>query len=325
VTAHDPALEPDDTPPALTRPGVQDRLARLRGESGADLLARAKSSFPARCLGRFGSINGRDRALVLGGQSFTTVIPLLIVVAAAAARKDPTALADRLVTKFHLTGSAAQAIRVLFERPPGSTGTITVVGAVLVLFSLLSLTRSLQRVYEAAWRLPPVGVRGTVHGLTATGVLISSFIVLSLLVGLLRQVPAGGFFSFVVRVVTSTAIWLLLQRLLLSRRVPIRRLLPGSIVAGAGSAVVSLYSALWMPHLIESNSVRYGVIGITFALLTWLIVIAFCVVVVAVISAEMGSASGPERHSRAVASGDETDGDRVRRATLPRGESEPGP
>jgi uncharacterized BrkB/YihY/UPF0761 family membrane protein len=129
----------------------------------------------------------------------------------------------------------------------------------------------------------------------------------------------------VLRVVTSTAIWLLLQRLLLSRRVPIRRLLPGSIVAGAGSAVVSLYSALWMPHLIETNSARYGVIGITFALLTWLIVIGFCVVVVAVIGAEMGSASGPERRIRAVAPGDETDGDRVRRATRPRGETEPGP
>jgi hypothetical protein len=52
----------------------------------AGLVVRARSSLPARCLLRFAAINGRDRVLVLGGQAFTTVIPLLIVAAAAASR-----------------------------------------------------------------------------------------------------------------------------------------------------------------------------------------------------------------------------------------------
>jgi len=237
---------------------------------------------------RFTEINGRDRALVLGGQAFTTVIPLLIVLAAVASRKGPTVLADRLALRFHVTGSSAQAIRVLFERPPGAVGAITITSVLLLLFSLLSLTRSLQRAYEAAWRLPAMGVRGTLNAATAVGLLFSSFIVLSLLVGLLRHVPAAGLLAFVLRVLVSTAVWLLLQSLLLSRRVELRRLLPGSIVAGAGSAVLSLYSALWMPRVIESNAGSYGIIGITFAMLTWLIVVCFCMVVVAVISAELG-------------------------------------
>ena len=96
--------------------------------------------------------------------------------------------------------------------------------------------------------------------------------------------------AVVVRIVVNTAVWLLLQRLLLSRRVPIRRLLPGSIVIAAGSAILSLYSALWMPRVIESNAGKYGIIGITFALLTWLIVVCLCLVVAAVISAEIGGA-----------------------------------
>src|SRR4029453_5631604 len=141
----------------------------------------------------------------------------------------PTALADRVANRFHVSGASAQAIRTLFERPPGATGTLTIAGLVVLVFSLLSLTRSLQRTYEAAWQLPAMGVRGTLNAVTAIGLLISSLLVLSLLVGVLRQVPAGSVLAFVVRVVANTAVWLLLQSLLLSRRVPPPRLSPGSI------------------------------------------------------------------------------------------------
>ena len=266
------------------------RLIRYGVARGTAVAARADSLLVVRCLRRFGAINGRDRALVLGGQAFTTVIPLLIVVAAAASQKGPTALADRMANRFHVSGTSAQAIRTLFERPPGAAGAITITGSVVLLFSLLSLTRSLQRTYEAAWRLPAIGMRGTLNGMTAIGLLITSLLVLSLLAGLLRQVPAGTAFAFVLRVVASTAVWLVLQRLLLSRRVPFRQLLAGSLVVGAGSAALSLYSALWMPRVIETNAARYGIIGITFALLTWLIIIGFALVAAAVISAEMGGA-----------------------------------
>jgi membrane protein len=263
-------------------------------------MSRFESSLPIRCLKRFSAINGRDRALVLGGQAFTTLIPLLIVLAASAPRQGPTALADRLAARFHVTGASAQALRTLFERPPGATGTITIVGVVVLLFSLLSFTRSLQRTYEAAWQLPAMGVRGTLSGITGIGLFLSSVLVLSLLVGLVQQVPAGSVLAFVLRVVANTAVWLLLQSLLLSRRIPLRRLLPGSIVIAAGSTVLTLYSALWMPRLIGNNAERYGIIGITFALLTWLILVCFCAVAAAVLSAEVGGAAPgkllPHRH-----------------------------
>jgi membrane protein len=75
--------------------------------------------------------------------------------------------------------------------------------------------------------------------------------------------------------------------------VPRRQLLPGAVVASIGQVVVSFYSALWMPRLVTSNAERYGVIGVTFALLAWLIVIGFTVVAAAVVSAEIGGARRP--------------------------------
>jgi membrane protein len=283
----DTAAQPKEERPAK---GHAHRPMRVGFIHLSGVVSRVENSLPVRCLMRFGAINGRDRTLVLGGQAFTAIIPLLIVLSALGSRNDTTAVADRLSARFHVSGASAEAIRILFERPPGTTGTITITGLVVLAFALLSLTRSLQRTYEAAWQLPAVGMRGTLNAVTGFGLLISSLLVLSLLVGAVRQLPAGDAVAFGLRVGTSTAVWLLLQSMLLSRRVPIRRLVPGSIVIGIGSAVLSLYSALWMPRLIETNADRYGIIGITFAILTWLIVICFCVVVAAVISAETGGA-----------------------------------
>lgn len=45
-----------------------------------------------------------------------------------------------------------------------------------------------------------------------------------------------------------------------------------------------------MPHLIARDASRYGIIGPTLALVSWLIVIGFYVVAVAVIGAELAGA-----------------------------------
>jgi len=67
------------------------------------------------------------------------------------------------------------------------------------------------------------------------------------------------------------------------------------VVAGIGQTLVSVYSGIWMPHLVGRNAERYGAIGVTFALLSWLIVIGFAVALLAATSAELGGAPKPGR------------------------------
>jgi len=108
------------------------------------LVDQARVWLPVRCLLRFRAVNGRDRAFVLASQAFTTVIPLLIVVGALAQHHASNLVANRFNNRFHLTGASAQALAQLFQRPPGTTGTITVLSLVVLLPSLVGLTRSLR-------------------------------------------------------------------------------------------------------------------------------------------------------------------------------------
>ncbi|OLB79991.1 MAG: hypothetical protein AUI14_08790 [Actinobacteria bacterium 13_2_20CM_2_71_6] len=288
----DRPAQPETGRTAADRWGFAVNSARARFSGPLD---RANSWLAVRCIRRFVAVNGRDRAFVLAGQAFTTVIPLLIVVGAAAHHNGLTVVASRFNSRFHLSGASAETLRTLFQRPPGATGTITIASVVVLLPSLVALTRSLQRVFEDAWSMPAVGVRGTLHGLAGMGLLLASVLVLSLLASAMRPLPAGTVLAAGVRTVAAMGMWLLLQGLLLSRRIALRRLVPGAVVAGIGQTVVSVCSGLWMPHLIGQNAQRYGVIGVTFAILSWLVVIGIALVLLAATSAELGGAAEPGR------------------------------
>jgi hypothetical protein len=125
------------------------------------------------------------------------------VIGAAARRNGTDFVAGRFNNRFHLRGASAEALRTLFERPPGATGAITILGAVLLLFSLVSLTRSLQRTFEDAWCLRPLGMRGMVHGVTGMGLLLASVLVLEGLVSVMRPLPAGTALAVFVRALVA--------------------------------------------------------------------------------------------------------------------------
>ena len=274
--------------PSLVDAGALRPLAKLaaRGDMigrGADWLSH---SFVVACLVRFVQINGRDRILALGGQAFTAVVPAIIVVASFSS--DPNALGDRIIVRLGLTGSAADAVKELFAQPPGSTGAVTGLGILILFFSVLSFIRALQRTYEAAWELPPAGLRGTLHGLSSVALFAVLLVLIALLGTVSRSIPAGTFITLPLKVVVSAVLWLQLQRMLLSRRVSRRQLRPGAVVAGLMQVVTSVYAATYLPHLVSTDADRYGVIGVTFALLTWLIVVSAGVVAIAVVSAEAG-------------------------------------
>lgn len=270
----------------LTR--TRSRLARAGTETAAELAERPLVALVLRSLQRYLAIDGTQRGLVLAGQAFSALIPLLIVLATLLSSNGGAQLAESLNVRFRLSGNGADAVRTLFSQPPGAAQSVTFGSALLLVISGLSCARTMQRSYEAAWQLPPRGLRGTMGGAGALALLLTQLLLVSLLAGFLRQVPAGSVLEFAVRVVSSSALWLALQHLLLGGRVAWRRLLPGAVAAGAGQQGVAALSTLWIPNVIENNATRYGAIGVSFALLSWLVVISIVLVVAAAVSVELG-------------------------------------
>jgi membrane protein len=243
---------------------------------------------PVRVMRRVFAMDGKAKAFTLAAQTFTGIFPLLVVIASIGAQPDDRSrLAVRLTHMFRLEGNAAAAVETLFSQPQGDAEGIGAVGAVLLVFSLFALARSLQRIFEVAWMIRSGGLSRTWYGLAGTVLFVADIAALTTLGAVLRRLPGGAGLAVAVQVLGSFAFWMILQYLLLSRQISWRPLLPGAVVAAAGQVLIILFSATYMPNQIATNSARYGIVGVSLALLTWLIVVAAVVVAVAATGAEL--------------------------------------
>jgi membrane protein len=213
-----------------------------------------------------------DRSLAVGGMAFSALIPLLIVIAGWGTR-DGSSLADSLVNRFDLTGAAADAVRNAFAAPQNGD-TTTIFGSILVIASVLSFTRAVQRVYERTWNLPALGYRSTKYGLMWV-VLFGTYWALFPVVtdafhrnGVAWLVSLAGTFGF----------WLATPYLMLGRRVAWQRLILQGALTAVGMTIVVAGSALYAKRALRASAEEYGSIGVAFTLLSILWAAGFVLV-----------------------------------------------
>ena len=245
--------------------------------------------FPRRCLRCFFAIQGIDRATVIASQAFTALIPLVILASALLPTENHANIADAIVRKFALTGDSAQAVQTVFA--PSGEASIGLLSILLLLLSGVSLSRRLQRMYLEAWQLPRApGVRGSLYAAVALGALIIEIGLLSFIRSLLREIPFDWAAGLTGSLLSSIVVWTSIPWLLLNRRVAWQRLLPAGIMAGVLSTVWGYATTVYMPRLMTSYSERYGLFGVTIALVGWLLCISFIIVGTTVVAAELDRA-----------------------------------
>lgn len=258
---------------------------------------------------RFVAIQGVDRAMALGAQAYTALIPLLIVYVSLLPRADNEDFADVMIEEFELSGSTAASFKRAFAPAGDVESGVTALGLTLLIVSSLSFTRGMQRLYEGAFDLAKLGIRNTPRAVLWL-LVVTGFVAVRPL--LLESV--GGWLHAAATLALSTFLWLITPYLLLGRRIGWRRLLPGALLTAIGMAGVGVWAVIWMPHTLATSAQQFGLIGIGFALLTYLVVVGAVVVVATTGGALIADRLSAVRRKRAddVALAVEVDRDDVR-------------
>jgi membrane protein len=216
-----------------------------------------------------------DRALALASKLFVAVIPLSIVLTAVV--PGTKSFGETLVDRFGLTGSGADATEALFATKGEVQGGVTIFGLIVVLYSMMSFARGLQRVYQDAWDLPPLGV----DGLRRRGLWILGFVVYLAVGSPLRRITEDHDLDLLYVIVVlgmGSILWVWTPYELIGRRLHWRRLLPLGVLTAVATSAYTAISAIYIPRLFSTSAERYGLIGVAFSIVTWLFVFASVIV-----------------------------------------------
>jgi membrane protein len=249
-------------PASRRRTTVERALATLRSGPVARLLP---------CLAALNVVEGSVR---LAAQAFLTALPLLMTVAAFAPREVQDLLADSLRAVLGVRGDTLDEVRRAFTATGTPRDAVGAVGVVVTLVSATAVSRALQAVCERCWRLPRTPVRAAVWRWLLWLLWLLVWLGVLLVQAPLRSGFGGGAVTgWVLSALSATALWWWTQHLLLGGRIGWRSLLPGALLAGLGTVVLSWAAGLFVPTAMERSLREFGPLGTVFTFLSWLIAV----------------------------------------------------
>ena len=249
-----------------------------------------QGTLAARVTRRMIALSGYDRALALAAQAFVALFPMLLGLAAIVPADRRAAV---VAAGLGISSQAAAELSDALDAP-APTQSLTILGAVLLVVSVLGFARSLQRTYLAAWDLPSTGLRGYGMGLFAAAAIVGEFALIGAVGPALSHISDSLPLGLGVRLVVACLAWCPVQRVLLGGRVGWRELAPGAVITGVGQALLIFASSLAVPLMFNHETSRYGIAGVGVALVSWLVVLGWLLVVAAVLGAEFGRAVPPQ-------------------------------
>jgi uncharacterized BrkB/YihY/UPF0761 family membrane protein len=282
------AGDPDDT---------RARLARLRDETVAwgGELRSARSQRPEVDIAL--SIYERDRAILgnlLAGsvafRMFLWAVPfaLLLVTIVSLITHDPGGEGTGLLSSMGISGELAQSLRdVAREQRPNQAWAL-VIGLGGALWTSRGLLRSLRVTSAAVWGLGYV--RSRVNPLRSALVLMGVVLGLLVLMGFVARLrdamPVLGLVTTFAMLIVPALLWLGISlHLPRPEEVPVRALLPGAVLVGAGVQGLHLLTVFVLVERADRAQSVYGAFGVAVVLLLWFFLLARVFVSAAVLNA----------------------------------------
>ncbi len=235
--------------------------------------------FVLRVMRGLGDIQLVDRGMTLAAHVFTSVIPILIVAGAVSSRLDRT---SSTIFAEHL-GLDAPTAEILEKSLPGGEQELRatgVIGVILLVIAATSFARALERSLRAIWHTPSVGIRFAWRWLVAVvAVIIGVVLIVATRIIVVGEWVATPVIEFIAEVVLWSALWWIACWIVINRQVSLRELLPGSVIAGVGFAIAGLLGRVILPPLLADSALRFGVLGIAFTYIGWLLVLSLILLI----------------------------------------------
>jgi len=229
-----------------------------------------------------------ESALALAAQCFLALFPLLIAIIAIAPPHAAAAMVDTLRDRLGFGTGSVGAMRKLLADPGELRSSLSLLSFIIIVGSATAFTRTLQRMYQRAWDVPPLGLRGLWRGVAWLAGIAVYFVGLGIAIRLTGSLGISGLIGSI----AGVAMWWWTPYLLLGGRVSWRALLPGALLTALGQLILSSVSAVFVPRMIKSNEVQYGTIGTVFAVESWLVIVCGVLVVGAAFGAALGRGPG---------------------------------
>lgn len=193
--------------------------------------------------------------------------------------------ADSVTRDAGLPGALATSIAEASRNTGRGHLVIIAAGLALSVWAARGALHSLRMVHASAWRMPfpkkPIAEFGAVG--FAAGLAVAAW--LGVITSRLRDQGAPiGLTSLVYAAMVGTAWWLISWRL--PHRASSRRdLIPGAVLVGVGAPSLNLATQLYFAPKLARSTTTYGVLGGSLVFITFLIVVAWTVVVGAELTA----------------------------------------
>lgn len=247
----------------MVRTGVRSAAGRFALRVGRDLR----------------NIEVVDRGMTLAAHVFTSILPILIVVGALRATLEPQA--DAIFAE-HLGFDDSTAEMLDKSLPPGERElrVIGVFGVVVLIIAATSFARALERSFRAIWRTPKVSIKFAWRWLVA---IVAVVIGVALIVTTRIIVQGGGaipVFELIAEIAIWGALWWIAGWIVINRRVSLRALLPGAVLAGVAFAIAGQVGRVVLPPILAEAAVRFGILGLAFSYIGWLLVLS-CTLLIA--------------------------------------------
>ena len=236
---------------------------------------------------RYSELNGNYLASAVTLSSFLSIFPLLLFAIAIlgffVANSDN--FANDVIERLGITGDAAQNIEDALDQAQKSRRAASVIGIVGLLWSGLGLVAAVQYAINAAWQVAGRGWRDKLKGLMWLGgaalLFLTSFAT-SAIIGLLPAFLKP--LTFIASLSVNLGLWLWTFKVLSTRDIGWKSLLPGAVVGAIGLNILTFVGGIYVPKAVASASALWGTIGIVFAILAWLLFFGRLVVYSAVVN-----------------------------------------